>query len=168
MEIFLFPKWKGLQQSPKWKYSHLLHEQEFNGLQNGNILVYYMNMNSTLMCIFCDKVTKGGIYRSKQHLVGGYRNVNKHTKCLEHVREEIKDYASTQKSKNEQMNMKNQNANEDFDEEIDSRIGVTHISSGGSNRVGSFGKTMQSSLKRPRQIGLMDHFFTPHAKLSSK
>lgn len=135
-----------------------------------------MNMKSTLMCIFCDKVTKGGLYRSKQHLVGGYKNVNKHTKCLEHVREEIKDYASTQKSKNEQMNMKNQNANkdlfgfldEDFDEEIDSRIGVTNISSGGSNRVGSFGKTMQSSLKKPRQIGPMDHFFTPNAKVSSK
>ena len=40
---------------PGWKYACLLNEKDTN----------------TLICIFCDKVTKGGIYRQKQHLVGG-------------------------------------------------------------------------------------------------
>ena len=31
---------------------------------------------NTIICIFCNKVTKGGIYRHK-HLVGGHRNAKK-------------------------------------------------------------------------------------------
>ena len=46
------------RKDPGWKYAHLLNEKDTN----------------TLICIFCDKVTKGGIYRQKQHLVGGFRN----------------------------------------------------------------------------------------------
>ena len=42
----------------RWKYARLPNEQDLN----------------TINCIFCDKVTKGDIYRYKQHLVGGYRN----------------------------------------------------------------------------------------------
>lgn len=40
---------------------------------------------------------------------------------------------------------------EDFDKKINSIMGVTNISSGGSNQRGNSGRTMQSSLKRPRQ-----------------
>ena len=49
------------------------------------------------MCIFCDKVTKGGIYRHK-HLVGGYRNAKKYRKCLKHVKKEMEEYMSSKKS----------------------------------------------------------------------
>ena len=38
-----------------WKYARLHNETNLN----------------TITCIFCDKVTKGGIYRHKQHLVDG-------------------------------------------------------------------------------------------------
>ena len=60
----------------KWKYARLLNEKDLN----------------TLICIFCDKVTKWSIYRYKQHLVGGDRNAKKCKKCQEHVREKIEEY----------------------------------------------------------------------------
>ena len=47
--------------------------------------------------------------------------------------------------------------NEDFDEEINSRMNVTNISSKGSNRGGSRDRIFSS--KKPRQKGLIDHFF---------
>ena len=46
----------------RWKYARLLNEKD----------------TSMLICIFCDKVTKGGIYRQKKHLVGGLRNSKKY------------------------------------------------------------------------------------------
>ena len=46
---------------------------------------------------------------------------------------------------------------EDFGEEINSKMNVTNISNGGSNRGGSGGRMFSS--KKPRQKGLMDHFF---------
>ncbi|RVW78976.1 hypothetical protein CK203_040167 [Vitis vinifera] len=53
--------------------------------------------------------------------------------------------------------------NEDIGEEINSRTNVTNISSGGSNRGRSGGRTFSS--KKPRQKGPMDHFFTPNAEM---
>ncbi|RVW42145.1 hypothetical protein CK203_100531 [Vitis vinifera] len=52
---------------------------------------------------------------------------------------------------------------EDIGEEINSRTNITNISSGGSNRGGSGGRTFSS--KKPRQKGPMDHFFTPNAEM---
>ncbi|XP_075504344.1 uncharacterized protein LOC142541764 [Primulina tabacum] len=43
-------------------------------------------------CSFCGKITNGGIYRHKLHLVGGNRNVKACPKCPEHVKEEIKGF----------------------------------------------------------------------------
>ena len=56
-----------------WKYARLLNEKDTN----------------TLICIFCDNVTKGDIYRQKKHLVGGFRNSKNCTRCPDHVRKEI-------------------------------------------------------------------------------
>ena len=58
------------RKDPRWKYTRLPNEK-------------YLN---TIIGIFCDKVTKGGIYRHKQHLVGGHRNAKICTKCFVHVR----------------------------------------------------------------------------------
>ena len=66
------------RKDPGWKYVRLVNEKDLN----------------TIICIFGDKVTKWGIYRHKQHLVGGYRNAKKCRKCLEYVREEMKEYIS--------------------------------------------------------------------------
>ena len=54
-----------------WKYARLVNEKNL----------------TIIICIFCDKVTKWGTYRHKQHLVGGYRNAKKCRKCLKHVKE---------------------------------------------------------------------------------
>ncbi|RVW36765.1 hypothetical protein CK203_101561 [Vitis vinifera] len=143
------------RRDPGWKYGRLVNEKDLN----------------TIICIFCDKVTKGGIYRHKQHLVGGYRNAKKCRKCPEHVREEMEEYMSSKKNQKEQMNMESEYVNEDLfgledeniGEEINSRTNVTNISSGGSNRGGSGGRTFSS--KKPRQKGHIDHFFTPNAEM---
>ena len=51
---------------PRWKYARLPNEKDFNAI----------------ICIFCAKVTKGDIYRHKQHLVGRHRNDKKMYKML--------------------------------------------------------------------------------------
>ena len=69
------------------------------------------------------------------------------------------------------MNMGNEDVNEDlfglededFGEEINSKMNVTNISNGGSNRGGSGGRMFSS--KKPRQKGPMDHFFTLNAEI---
>lgn len=72
---------KSSRKNPAWKYGQLQNDQDKN----------------TFVCGFCSKVTKGGVYRMKQHLVGGYRNVTACTKCPDHVKEEIKEYMSKKK-----------------------------------------------------------------------
>ena len=72
-----------------WKYAWLPNETDLN----------------TIICIFCEKVTKGGIYRHKQHLVGGHRNAKKCTKCPIHVRQEMEEYMNGKKSQKEQLKM---------------------------------------------------------------
>ncbi|KAJ9697130.1 hypothetical protein PVL29_009062 [Vitis rotundifolia] len=109
------------RRDPGWKYARLINEKDLN----------------TIICIFCDKVTKGGIYRHKQHLVGGYRNAKKCRKCLEHVREEMEEYMNVNK---DLFGLED----EDFGEEINSRMNVTNISSGGSNRGESGGRMFSS------------------------
>ncbi|KAK0592894.1 hypothetical protein LWI29_027380 [Acer saccharum] len=52
-------------------------------------------------CKFCGKVSKGGIFRGKQHLVGGFRNVTDCRKCPEAVKQEIQDYMLKKKQEKE-------------------------------------------------------------------
>ena len=128
------------RKDPGWKYARLPNEQDLN----------------TIICIFCDKVTKGGIYRHKQHLVGGHRNAKKCTKCPVHVRQEMEDYMNGKKNQKEQLKMRNEDF-EDIDEEVESRRVAYNITHGGSNRG-------RGSVKRSREKGPMDHFFTPNAE----
>ena len=71
-----------------WKYARLLNEKYWNAI----------------IFIFYDKVTKWGIYKHKQHHVGGYRNAKKCRKCSEHVKEEMEG----------EMNIRSENVNEDL------------------------------------------------------
>nr|CAN70800.1 hypothetical protein VITISV_008052 [Vitis vinifera] len=83
----------------------------------------------------------------------------------------MEEYMSSKKNKKKQMNIGSEDVNEnlfdledeDFGEEINSRMNVTNISSGGSNQGGSGGRMFSS--KKPSQKGLMDHFFTPNAEM---
>ncbi|KAJ9705844.1 hypothetical protein PVL29_003780 [Vitis rotundifolia] len=83
----------------------------------------------------------------------------------------MEGYMSSKKNQKDQMHMGSEDVNEDlfglededFGEEINSRMNVTNISSGGSNRGGRGGRMFSS--KKPRQKGPMDHFFTPDAEM---
>jgi len=66
------------RKDPAWKYNTLPDPKDINSLK----------------CNFCGKITKGGVYRAKQHLVGGYRNAKVCPKCPSHVKEEIREYMS--------------------------------------------------------------------------
>ncbi|XP_050940902.1 uncharacterized protein LOC127149443 [Cucumis melo] len=125
------------KKDPAWKYGRLQNDQDIN----------------TFVCEFCSKVTKGGVYRLKQHLVGGYRNVTACRKCSDHVKEEIKDYMSKKKQIKEQRNLIVDIDVQDYgiEDEDEGSISV-------NNRATSSG----SSLKKPRQKGPMDAFFTPN------
>ena len=133
------------KRDPGWKYARLPNEK-------------YLN---TIIWIFGDKVTKWGIYKHKQHLVGGYRNAKKCRKCLEHVEEEMEEYMGSENVNEDLFSLEY----EDFSEEINIRMNVTNIYIGGSNRGESSGK-MFSSKKKKKQKGLIDHFFsTPNAEM---
>ncbi|TYK26052.1 hypothetical protein E5676_scaffold1185G00050 [Cucumis melo var. makuwa] len=125
------------KKDPAWKYGRLQNEQDIN----------------TFVCGFCSKVTKGGVYRLKQHLVGGYRNAIACKKCPDHVKEEIRDYMSKKKEIKEQRNLIVDIDVQDYgmEDEDEGSISV-------NNRATSSG----SSLKKPRQKGPMDAFFTPN------
>ncbi|KAA0068068.1 hypothetical protein E6C27_scaffold238G00160 [Cucumis melo var. makuwa] len=125
------------KKDPAWKYGRLQNEQDIN----------------TFVCGFCSKVTKGGVYRLKQHLVGGYRNAIACKKCPDHVKEEIRDYMSKKKEIKEQRNLIVDIDVQDYgmEDEDEGSINV-------NNRATSSG----SSLKKPRQKGPMDAFFTPN------
>ncbi|KAK8533909.1 hypothetical protein V6N12_047311 [Hibiscus sabdariffa] len=68
-----------------------------------------LNRNNFL-CNFCSKITKGGAYRMKQHLVGGFKNVTKCPQCSEHVREEVKNFML----KREEVKATNLMSSQDF------------------------------------------------------
>ena len=67
---------------PGWKYCHSLVEGDTN----------------TIVCNFCGKITKGGITRAKQHLIGKSGNVAACKKTPPNVIEELKEYMATKKS----------------------------------------------------------------------
>ncbi|TYK04958.1 hypothetical protein E5676_scaffold143G001770 [Cucumis melo var. makuwa] len=90
-------------------------------------------------------VTKGGVYRLKQHLVGGYRNATACRKCPDHVKEEIKDYMSKKKEIKEQRNLIVDIDVQDYDIEDEDEGSISV-----NNRATSSG----SSLKKPRQKGV--------------
>ncbi|KAL2963744.1 hypothetical protein AAZX31_17G218300 [Glycine max] len=68
---------------PGWKYCHSLVEGDTN----------------TIVCNFCGKITKGGITRAKQHLIGKSGNVAACKKTPPNVVEELKEYMATKKSR---------------------------------------------------------------------
>ena len=66
-----------------WKYAYLANQ----------------NNKNDLTCNFYGKVAKGGAYRLKQHLVGGYRAIVGCQKCPKHVKEEVNQYMLRKKNR---------------------------------------------------------------------
>ncbi|KAK8601279.1 hypothetical protein V6N12_051117 [Hibiscus sabdariffa] len=72
------------------------------------------NRNNYL-CDFCGKITKGGAYKMKQHLVGGFTSVRKCPQCPERVREEVKAFML----KKEKTKITNLMSSQEFSYDVD-------------------------------------------------
>ncbi|KAH6764019.1 hAT dimerization domain-containing protein / transposase-like protein [Perilla frutescens var. frutescens] len=70
-------------------------------------------------CLFCTRVLKGGSFRMKQHLVGGFRNVKKCTKCPKHVSVEIKNYMMKKAEAKQSSQMMPQHHSDSIDDDVD-------------------------------------------------
>ena len=74
-----------------------------------------------MTCLFCNKVTKGGIHRVKQHQVGNFKNITECLKCPDLVREELAHYMAEKKTEKE-----NYDKMLDFDD-IDNMIEIEDV-----------------------------------------
>ncbi|RWR76251.1 hypothetical protein CKAN_00468500 [Cinnamomum micranthum f. kanehirae] len=130
----------------------------------------HQNINRS-KCNFCGKISNGGVYRVKQHLAGGFRNITACPKCPTEVREEIREYKTKKKKEKEEMNMlphfdELANAYEE-DEEDDVEVierGKRPLAHGSevSSARGSTTISTVSKTKKPKQKGPIDVFFTPN------
>ena len=66
----------GKRKDPRWKYNYLANSEDKN----------------LVTCLFCNKVTKEGIHRAKQHQVGNFESTTKCLKCPNHIRKELACY----------------------------------------------------------------------------
>ena len=64
-----------------WKYNFLADPKDKN----------------SVTCNFCGKVTKGGIYRAKQHQIGGFKNVADCRKTPSNVKDELRNLLQEKK-----------------------------------------------------------------------
>ncbi|XP_028077965.1 uncharacterized protein LOC114279882 [Camellia sinensis] len=134
------------RKDPAWQYAHLVEENNLNKFE----------------CNFCSKVSNGGVYRVKQHLAEGYRNVTACPKCPSHVRDEIREFMSKKKTQKEEMNML-----PDFDginmEEEDEDEDVVEINVNQHRKLTSSSQSSsKSKSKMPKRKGPMDVYFTPN------
>ncbi|OIT18874.1 hypothetical protein A4A49_55429, partial [Nicotiana attenuata] len=74
------------EKDPAWRYGERVNEK-----------------NTNVVCKFCNKITTGGIYRFKYHLISGDRNITSCLKCPPEVREEIKNFVEKKKEQKNQM-----------------------------------------------------------------
>ncbi|GMP82469.1 hypothetical protein CsSME_00036756 [Camellia sinensis var. sinensis] len=92
------------KKDPAWQYARMVNPQNL----------------SKFICNFCDKEMNGGVYRVKQHLAGGYKNVVACKKCPSHVKDEIKNYMSQKSQSKVQLRMVpdfDEMANDDDDDD---------------------------------------------------
>lgn len=105
--------------------------------------------NTNVVCIFCNKITTGGIYRFKYHLIGGDRNVTSCPKCPPDVREEIKNFVEKKKEiKSQMVHQPMVNNLDDDDDDDDEELSLP-------TKRGRDGSSHGSSTKGP-----MDCYFS--------
>ncbi|VVB05423.1 unnamed protein product [Arabis nemorensis] len=92
-------------------------------------------------CQFCMEWTRGGVYRLKQHLVGGFRNTLECKMCPAHVKEETRRFMLEKAAAKKITQMMPEVDEYDVEEEIDCEA------SGSRNKT---------ALKMPRPKGPMD------------
>ncbi|XP_028062825.1 uncharacterized protein LOC114266138 [Camellia sinensis] len=128
---------------------------------------------SKFICNFCDKEMNGGVYRVKQHLAGGYKNVVACKKCPSHVKDEIKDSMSQKSQSKVQLRMVPDFDEMDNDDDDDDEIleinqhGKRPVSTQGSTRREQGSNSSKSvGSKQPKQKGPMDVYFTPDPEVA--
>ncbi|XP_049345479.1 histone-lysine N-methyltransferase ASHH1-like, partial [Solanum verrucosum] len=100
------PKLKRLKTAdPGWKYGKRASETN----------------KAAVECNFCKKVTNGGIFRHKQHLIGTCRDVSRCEQCPDAVREEMKKYVDVKKEQKCQALLQADvtNTSDDKDEDME-------------------------------------------------
>ncbi|XP_052208194.1 uncharacterized protein LOC127811998 [Diospyros lotus] len=119
------------------------------------------NDRNTTTYKFCRKVTKCGIFRAKQHLVGGFRNTKSCPKCPLSVKEEIEEYMQKKKNNRDERNIASLDDDlqfgevydDDDDEPLPQSRKRPNVSTGSGSGTGSVG-----SVKGPTQKGPLDVF----------
>ncbi|KAH0634852.1 hypothetical protein KY284_037638 [Solanum tuberosum] len=98
------PKLKRLKTAdPGWKYGKRTSETN----------------RAAVECNFCKKVTNGGIFGHKQHMIGTCRDVSQCEQCPDVVREEMKKYVDEKKEQKRQALLQSDVTNIDDDKDED-------------------------------------------------
>ena len=121
------------RKDPRWKYNYLANVEDKN----------------SMTCLFCNKVTKRGIHRAKQHQVGNFKNTIKCLKYHDHVREELAHYMEKKKTENE-----NYDKMLDFDD-IDNMIEIEDVDDDEVEEVEVIQKGKNHTLIRRGKIGCL-------------
>lgn len=116
---------------------------------------------NNFFCNFCGVRTTGGVFRLKQHLVGGHRNTLGCQRVPEHIKKEIQDYMDLKKASKEAYDMSKRLPQSYFDEEDDDDECVEMPKGGKFTSGGSKGSNSMPS-KRSKTKGPIDMFFTPN------
>nr|GME05238.1 uncharacterized protein LOC109163268 [Ipomoea batatas] len=104
-------------------------------------------------CKYCDKITKGGIYRHKLHLVGGNRNVMGCKKCPQIVRDAMKEYMLNKKQRKEEVSSTatmGVQSKFEFDEEGDEGMDFPEVA--GNPGMGCSMGSSNKSIKGPMDL----------------
>ncbi|KAK8553867.1 hypothetical protein V6N12_030848 [Hibiscus sabdariffa] len=117
-----------------------------------------LNRNNFL-CNFCSKITKGGEYLMKQHLVGGFKNVTKCPQCPEHIREEVKNFML----KKEEVKTTNLMSSQDFSYGADDQEEEDELEMFDSSGPNSSKRSRKLLPKKTRTKGPMDMFVAAKA-----
>ncbi|KAL4567921.1 hypothetical protein LXL04_023517 [Taraxacum kok-saghyz] len=99
---------------------------------------------SNFICNFCGTVVKGGAYRHKQHLIGGFKDAKN---SPEHVKEELKAFMDNKQSLKAQQQMQQARFQlhepDEYDDVDDEEVEI-------------------APPKKPTQKGPMDMYYTPN------
>lgn len=132
------------KKDPAWKYNVVQNPKDANSVQ----------------CVFCGKITNGGIYRAKLHQVGGNRNAKKCLKCPEHVRLELMEYMN--KKKQDKINYDKLPDFDDVDDmqEVEDDVQLNAYGKRTENRIdrGKSKAVLVPNPKKGKLKGPMDSF----------
>ncbi|KAL4574986.1 hypothetical protein LXL04_021826 [Taraxacum kok-saghyz] len=121
------------------------HHQEY-GVQDPH-------NKTNFTCNFCGTVVKGGAFRLKQHLIGGFKDAKKCPNSPEHVKEELKAFMDNKQSLKAQQQMQQARFQlhepDEFDDVDEEEVEIC-------------GSRKNPPPKKPRQKGPMDMYYTPN------